>query len=60
MNADGSDQRQLASVGCWGHFLLWTSDSRAVVFRGERGSQACRSSGWISPAEACDAAARRS
>jgi Tol biopolymer transport system component len=35
MNADGSGQRQVASVGCWGHFLLWTKDGRAVVFRGE-------------------------
>jgi Tol biopolymer transport system component len=39
MNADGTGQRQLASVGCWGHFLLWTEDSRAVVFRGERDRQ---------------------
>jgi Tol biopolymer transport system component len=35
MNADGSGQRQVASVGCWGHFLIWTKDSRAIVFRGE-------------------------
>jgi serine/threonine-protein kinase len=34
MNADGSEQHQLASVGAWGHFLAWTGDSRAVVFRG--------------------------
>jgi Tol biopolymer transport system component len=40
MNADGSDQRQLASVGCGGHFLLWTGDGRAVVFRGESGTRA--------------------
>ena len=39
MDADGSDQRQVASVGCWGHFLLWTGDGRAVVFRGERDRQ---------------------
>jgi TolB protein len=39
MNPDGTGQRQLASVGCWGHFLLWTEDSRAVVFRGERDRQ---------------------
>lgn len=39
MNPDGSDQRQLASVGCWGHFLVWTRDSRAVVFRGEKESK---------------------
>lgn len=34
MKSDGSEQRQLAEVGCWGHFLLWTRDGRAVVFRG--------------------------
>jgi TolB protein len=33
MRQDGSEQRQLASVGVWGHFLRWTSDSRAVTFR---------------------------
>ena len=39
MGADGSGQRQLASVGWWGHFLMWTKDSRAVVFRGEADRQ---------------------
>jgi TolB protein len=39
MNPDGSEQRQLASVGGGGHFLLWTRDSRGVVFRGEGRSQ---------------------
>ncbi len=39
MNADGSGQRQVASAGCWGHFLVWTGDSRAVVFRGESDRQ---------------------
>jgi Tol biopolymer transport system component len=39
MNADGSGQRQVASAGCWGHFLMWTGDSRAVVFRGESDRQ---------------------
>jgi eukaryotic-like serine/threonine-protein kinase len=39
MNTDGTGQRQLASVGCYGHFLLWTEDSRGVVFRGERDRQ---------------------
>ena len=28
-------QKQVASVGCWGHFVAWTADSRAIVFRGE-------------------------
>ncbi len=37
MSADGSGQRQLASVGVWGHFLLWTNDSREVVFKAEGG-----------------------
>ena len=35
MNADGTEERQLASVGCWGHFLIWGKDSRSIVFRGE-------------------------
>jgi serine/threonine-protein kinase len=39
MNADGSGQRQVGSVGCWGHFLIWTKDGRAVVFRGESDRQ---------------------
>lgn len=39
MNADGSDERQVASVGCWGHFVVWTADSRGVVFRGEQDRQ---------------------
>jgi eukaryotic-like serine/threonine-protein kinase len=33
MNADGSDARQLTSTGVMGHFLRWTADGRAVVFR---------------------------
>jgi Tol biopolymer transport system component len=39
MNADGSAQRQVASVGCWGHFVVWSADGRALVFRGERDRQ---------------------
>jgi len=39
MGADGTNQRRVASVGCWGHFLAWTADGRAVVFRGERDRQ---------------------
>jgi serine/threonine-protein kinase len=39
MAADGTGQRQLASVGCWGHFLVWSRDGRGVVFRGERERQ---------------------
>ena len=35
MNADGSNQRRLASVGTWGHFLRWTKDGRGIVFRSE-------------------------
>ena len=37
MGADGSGQRQLASVGLGGHFLLWSDDSRGVIFRAEGG-----------------------
>jgi Tol biopolymer transport system component len=29
----------VASVGCWGHFIAWTADSRSIVFRGERDRQ---------------------
>jgi Tol biopolymer transport system component len=39
MGSDGSDQRQVASVGCWGHFVAWTADGKGVVFRGERDRQ---------------------
>jgi eukaryotic-like serine/threonine-protein kinase len=39
MQADGTGQKQVASVGCWGHFVVWTADSRAVVFRGEHDRQ---------------------
>jgi Tol biopolymer transport system component len=39
MAADGSGQRQLASVGCWGHFLAWARDGRSIVFRGEKDGQ---------------------
>jgi serine/threonine-protein kinase len=35
MNADGSGQRQLASVGAGGHFVRWTADGGSVVFRAE-------------------------
>jgi Tol biopolymer transport system component len=33
MNADGSNPRQLTNVGITGHFMRWTADSTAVVFR---------------------------
>ncbi len=33
MNADGSNARQLTNVGITGHFMRWTADSTAVVFR---------------------------
>jgi len=33
MRSDGSDQRQLTSIGVLGHFLRWTSDSQFVFFR---------------------------
>src|SRR5438270_504501 len=33
MNADGSDPRQLTNIGAGGHFLRWTADGGAVVFR---------------------------
>ncbi|MGH7517151.1 MAG: TolB family protein [Gemmatimonadales bacterium] len=39
MNADGSDQRQLTTVGAGGHFLRWTSDGSAIVFRADDRSQ---------------------
>jgi Tol biopolymer transport system component len=41
MNADGSGQRQVSSVGVWGHFLRWTADGGGIVFRGE-GAQEIR------------------
>ena len=33
MNANGSEQRQLTRVGAMGHFLRWTQDGEAIVFR---------------------------
>lgn len=33
MNADGSDQRSLTSVGVTGHFLMWSPDGEAIYFR---------------------------
>ena len=33
MNADGSDPRALTSTGVAGHFLLWTRDSKALLYR---------------------------
>jgi TolB protein len=33
MNADGSNARQLTRVGMRGHFLRWTKNSDAVIFR---------------------------
>ena len=33
MRADGSDPRPLTTTGVDGHFLRWTQDSRAVLFR---------------------------
>jgi Tol biopolymer transport system component len=39
MSADGSSQRQVASAGAWGHFVVWSSDSRSLVFRGEQERQ---------------------
>ena len=47
MNADGSNQRRLATVGTWGHFLRWTRDGRAVVFRSESAAP-CRCCGFRS------------
>jgi serine/threonine-protein kinase len=38
MGADGSGQRQLTSVGAGGHFLRWTPDGSALLFRAESGS----------------------
>jgi TolB protein len=39
MSADGSGQRQLTSVGTGGHFVRWTADGTALVFRAESGTQ---------------------
>jgi eukaryotic-like serine/threonine-protein kinase len=39
MNADGSDPRRVTSIGAGGHFLRWTPDGSAIVFRGEAGTQ---------------------
>jgi eukaryotic-like serine/threonine-protein kinase len=39
MSADGTGQRQLTSVGAGGHFLRWTADGAAIIFRAETGSQ---------------------
>jgi Tol biopolymer transport system component len=39
MDAHGQGQRQLTSVGAGGHFLRWTADGGAIIFRAENGSQ---------------------
>ena len=39
MNADGSNQRKLYDGAAGGHFLRWTKDGKAVVFRAEIGAQ---------------------
>jgi serine/threonine-protein kinase len=39
MNADGSGQRRLYDGAAGGHFLRWTRDGSAVVFRAESGVQ---------------------
>jgi serine/threonine-protein kinase len=39
MAADGTGQRRLTSVGAGGHFLRWTPDGSAILFRAESGSQ---------------------
>ena len=33
MDADGSNQRQLSSIGTSGHFMRWVDDSSAVIHR---------------------------
>jgi len=33
MNADGSSSRRLTNVGVTGHFMRWTADGSALVFR---------------------------
>jgi Tol biopolymer transport system component len=35
MGSDGTNQRQLTTVGAWGHFLRWTTDGSALVFRAD-------------------------
>ena len=39
MHGDGGGQRQLTSVGTGGHFVRWTADGTALVFRAESGTQ---------------------
>jgi Tol biopolymer transport system component len=39
MNSDGSEQRRLTSIGCSGHFLRWTKQGDAVIFRCPYGSK---------------------
>ncbi len=51
MNADGSNARQLTRVGMRGHFLRWTKNSDAVIFRCPFGVQtATPQSGTSQPA----------
>ncbi|MGH7548533.1 MAG: TolB family protein [Gemmatimonadales bacterium] len=35
MNADGSGQRKLTSIGVGGHFMRWSADGRWVICRAE-------------------------
>jgi Tol biopolymer transport system component len=37
MNSDGSGQRQLGDTGVMGHFLRWSRESDAVIYRSPRG-----------------------
>jgi Tol biopolymer transport system component len=45
MNADGGNPRQLTNVGITGHFMRWTADSTAVVFRCHVQRKACNDEG---------------
>jgi Tol biopolymer transport system component len=40
MSSEGRDARQLTHVGASGHFMRWTRDGRAIVFRAATGAGA--------------------
>ena len=40
LKSDGTDQRQLSTVGSMGHFEIWAADGNSVVFRPGSGGKA--------------------